>query len=70
MLGSEHEQVTFESAGSKMNSSGDLYYSYGNYSKERGNVVERGVYVMIWRANANGDWKVVLNLQKKLPPKS
>jgi ketosteroid isomerase-like protein len=70
MLGSEHGQVTFEAGGSKMSSSADLYYSYGNYSEERGNVVEHGVYVMIWRANMNGDWKVVLNLQKKLLPRS
>ena len=70
MLGSEHEQVTFESAGSKMSSSSDLYFSYGNYSEKHGNVTERGIYVMIWRANMNGDWKLALNLQKKLPPKS
>ena len=70
MLGSEHEQVTFESASSKISSSGDLYYSYGNYSEKRGNITERGIYVMIWRANMNGDWKIALNLQKKLPPKS
>jgi len=70
MLGSEHEQVTFESAGSKVSSSGDLSYSYGNYSEKHGNVTERGIYVMIWRANMNGDWKLALNLQKKLPPKS
>ena len=53
-----------------MSRSGDLYYSYGNYSEERGNVVERGIYIMIWRANMNGDWKLVLDLRKKLPPKS
>jgi ketosteroid isomerase-like protein len=70
MLGSEHEQVTFESAGSKMGSSGDLYFSYGNYSEKHGNIVEHGIYVMIWRANMNGDWKLALDLQKKLPPKS
>jgi ketosteroid isomerase-like protein len=69
MLGSEHGQVTFESAGSKMSSCGDLSYSYGNYSEERGNIAERGIYVIIWRANMNGDWKLALNLQKKLPPK-
>jgi hypothetical protein len=70
MLGSEHEQVTFGSADSKMSSSGDLYYSYGNYSEKHGNVTEHGIYVMIWHANMNGDWRLVLNLQKKLPPKS
>ena len=50
-----------------MSSAGDLYYRYGNYSEEHGNVVEHGIYIMIWRANMNGDWKLALNLQKKLP---
>jgi len=70
MLSSEHGRVMFEAGGSKMSTSGNLYYSYGNYSEERGNVVEHGIYVMIWRANMNGDWKLALNLQKKLPSKS
>jgi ketosteroid isomerase-like protein len=68
MLESEHGQVTFQPGGSKMSKSGDLYYSYGNYSEERGNVVEQGIYLTIWRANMNGDWKLVVNLQKKFPP--
>jgi ketosteroid isomerase-like protein len=68
MLTSEHGKVTFEPGGSKMTNSGDLSYSYGKYSEERGNTVEHGIYVMIWRANMNGDWKLALNLQKKLPP--
>jgi ketosteroid isomerase-like protein len=67
MLGSEHGRETFEAGGSKMSSAGDLYYSYGNYSEEHGNVVEHGIYVMIWRANMNGDWRLVLDLRKKLP---
>jgi len=68
MLGSEHGHVTFEPGGSKMSRSGDLCYSYGNYSEERGNTLERGIYVTIWRANMNGDWKLALDLRKKLPP--
>lgn len=68
MLESEHGLVTFQPSGSKMSSSGDLYYSYGNYSEERGNVVEHGVYVTIWRANMNGDWKLALDLRNELPP--
>ena len=67
MLCSEHEQVTFEPVGSKMSSSGDLYFGYGNYSEKHGSTVEHGIYVLIWRANLNGDWKLVLDLQKKLP---
>jgi ketosteroid isomerase-like protein len=68
MLTSDHGKIIFESGGSKMSGSGDLSYSYGKYSEERGNVVERGIYLMIWRANMNGDWKLALNLQKKLLP--
>ena len=68
MLTSEHSKITFESGGSRMSKSGDLSYSYGNYAEERGNVVEHGIYLMIWRANMNGDWKLALNLQKNLPP--
>jgi len=68
MLTPEQGKVTFEPGGSKMSRSGDLSYSYGNYSEERGNGVEHGIYLMIWRANMNGDWKLALNLQKKLPP--
>jgi ketosteroid isomerase-like protein len=67
MLTSEQGNVTFQPGGSKMSRSGDLFYSYGNYSEERGNVVEHGIYLMIWRADMNGDWKLALNLQKKLP---
>ena len=67
MLTSEHGKVTFEPGGSKMSTSSDLSYSYGNYSKEHGDVVEHGIYLMIWRADMNGDWKQALNLQKKSP---
>ena len=69
VVSSEHGQITFEADGSKMSSSGDLYYRYGNYSEERGNVVKHEIYVMIWRANMKGDWRLVLDLRKKLPPK-
>jgi ketosteroid isomerase-like protein len=68
MLTSENGKATFESGGSKMSRSGDLSFSYGNYSEERGNAVEHGIYLLIWRANMNGDWKLALNLQKKFPP--
>jgi ketosteroid isomerase-like protein len=68
MLGSENGKETVEPRGSNMSTSGDLAYTYGNYSEERGNVVERGIYLMIWRANMNGDWKLALDLQKKLLP--
>lgn len=65
MLSSEHAKVVYEFGGSKISSSGDLSYTYGNYSQERANLDEHGIYVMIWRADLNGDWKLILHLQKK-----
>ncbi len=47
--------------------SGDLGYTHGTYRRERvdseGNpVVQTGRYVTIWRRNADGEWKVVLDI--------
>jgi len=47
--------------------SGDLGYTHGTYRRERVNsedeaVVETGRYVTIWRRNADGKWKVVLDI--------
>lgn len=67
MLASENGKERVDPRGSNMSRSGDLSYTYGNYSEERGYIVERGIYVRIWRTNMNGDWKLVLDLQKKLP---
>jgi ketosteroid isomerase-like protein len=67
VLGSEHGKVVHQ-AEMKLSSSADLAYTYGNYSEERGNITERGIYLMIWQADLNGDWKVVLDLRKKVQP--
>ena len=47
--------------------SGDLGYTHGTYRRERVDsegkaVVETGRYVTIWRRNADGKWKVVLDI--------
>jgi ketosteroid isomerase-like protein len=67
LLGSDHGKVARESGGTRLSNSADLAYSYGNYSEERGNVNERGIYVTIWQIDLNGDWKIVLDLQKTIP---
>lgn len=67
LLGSDHAKTTRQFGGSHLSSSGDLSYTYGTYSCERGNTQESGVYVMIWRINLNGDWKLHLDLQKPFP---
>ena len=66
MLSSETGAVSYELGATRLSNSGDLCVSYGNYSEVRGNVGERGIYVMIWRINMNGDWKLALDLQKKV----
>ena len=68
MLSSDNGTVSREPGAIRLSDSGDLCVSYGNYSDVRGNVGERGIYVMIWRINMNGDWKLALDLQKKVAP--
>ena len=68
ILSSEHGKVGRRLEVTKLSSSGDLCYTYGKYSEERGNLSERGIYVMIWRLDLNSDWKIVFDLQKKLRP--
>lgn len=66
MLGSEHGKVIRDFGGSRSSKSLDLSYIYGNYSDQRGNTSEHGIYLMIWRVDVSGEWKLVLDLQKKL----
>ena len=68
MLSSENGSVSRELGATRLSESGDLCVSYGNYSEVRSNVDQRGIYVMIWRINMNGDWKLALDLQKKVAP--
>ncbi|MGI9114358.1 MAG: hypothetical protein DLM52_00505 [Chthoniobacterales bacterium] len=67
MLGSDHGKLVCDAAATRLSSSGELSYTYGKYSEERGNITERGIYLNIWQVDLNGDWKLVLDLQKKLP---
>jgi len=66
MLSSDNGTVSREPGAIRLSDSGDLCVSYGNYSDVRGNVGDRGIYVMIWRIDMNGDWKLALDLQKKI----
>src|SRR5438552_1019404 len=68
MLSSDNGTVSRELGAIRLSDSGDLCVSYGNYSDVHGNVGERGIYVMIWRIDLNGDWKLALDLQKNVAP--
>jgi len=65
MLSSDHGKTKRTRAGGSMSNSQDLAYSYGEYSTERTNVIEQGIYLSIWQLDLNTDWKLVLDLQKR-----
>jgi ketosteroid isomerase-like protein len=55
--------------------SGDLGYTYGTYDF-KGNgadgkeAAENGGYARVWKRQANGKWKVVLDILNPAPPPS
>ena len=65
MLTADHAKVTRAQAGGGISRASDLAYEYGEYATED---AERGIYFSVWRLDANGDWKIALDLQKKAPP--
>lgn len=69
MLSSDHGTETRERAGGGMSTSNDLAYSYGEYASEHANITERGIYFSIWQLDLSSEWRLVLDLQKKTPPK-
>ena len=65
MLSSDHGKTKRIRAGGDISRSNDLAYSYGEYSTERTNVTEQGIYLSIWQLDLNTDWRLVLDLQKR-----
>jgi ketosteroid isomerase-like protein len=68
MLSYDHGKMTATRLGKGVSRSGDLAYSYGEYSTERLDGVERGSFVTIWKMNAAGEWKLVVDVRKSRPP--
>lgn len=69
MLGTTTGKLTMQSAGGGMSHTGDLGYDYGSYDFSHGEAKERGHYLQVWRTDADGAWKLALDLERKLPPK-
>ena len=68
-------QLTWTPEGGQMGSSGDMGFTWGHYegrAKDRnGNaVVTKGRYMTIWRKQADGGWKVVLDSSNDEPPEA
>ena len=69
--------LTWEPSFAHVSGSGDLGYTYGIYqmesiSPEGGTDINRGTYVTIWKKDADGSWKFVLDsgnsgLERKKP---
>jgi ketosteroid isomerase-like protein len=70
LLGSDTAKMTRTSSGGGMSASADLAYRYGAYSADRTNMTERGHFLSIWKAERNGPWKIIVDLQKKAPTPS
>lgn len=55
-------QLSWEPQGGDVAASGDLGYTYGLFSlKANSDSVQQGTYVTIWRKQADGKWKFVLD---------
>lgn len=53
--------LTWQPLGGDMAVSADLGYTYGVYNMQTGDSVRKGTYVTIWKKQANGRWKFVLD---------
>ena len=68
MLNSEHGKMTRQISGAGKSASNDQAWRYGPYSNEHGDALEQGYYLTIWRYDRSGDWKIILDWQKKWNP--
>jgi len=64
MLGKEDAKTSRAPLGVGTSNPIDLAYEYGEYTSERDDVSQRGIYLTIWRLESDGAWKIALDLQK------
>lgn len=64
--------IAWQTTKGDVSSSGDLGYTYGTYEFKAGGDekgAENGNYMRIWKRQANGKWRVVLDLLNPIPPR-
>jgi len=65
-LGDTTRTLTWRPTSAEVSASGDLGYTVGRWERmareKDGTLVTRGSYVTIWRKQADGSWKVVLDV--------
>jgi ketosteroid isomerase-like protein len=71
-LDDKNNQLLWTPIGADISGSGDLGYTYGTYefhSKDKDGkpTVEHGKYTSIWKMQAGGSWKVVLDMGNASP---
>ena len=62
--------LTFATTGVEVARSGDMAYEYGTYdfakADKKGNVIdEKGKYVLVWKKQADGSWKVAADIDNR-----
>jgi ketosteroid isomerase-like protein len=67
-LGEEDAKTRRTPQGTGASSPLDLAYEYGEYTSERDDATQRGIYLCIWRLESDGTWKIALDFQKSAPP--
>ena len=55
-----------EPLGADVSRSGDLGYAYGNYERI-GDTPEAGYYARVWKKDAKGDWRIVMDTVSPVP---
>ena len=67
LLSADRSKVTRTSAGGEVSNSGDIAYTYGSYTAELAAGTETGYFLSVWKTHAAGEWKLALDVQKRLP---
>jgi ketosteroid isomerase-like protein len=56
---------TWEPLSGNIAASGELGYTYGIYSFTKDSITRKGTYVSIWKKDAEGNWKYILDCGNK-----
>ncbi|HEX8846725.1 MAG TPA: nuclear transport factor 2 family protein [Pyrinomonadaceae bacterium] len=69
-LAAKPQTITWQTTKGDVSQSGDLGYTYGLYEFKagEGERAESGNYLRIWKKQADGKWRVVLDLLNPVPP--
>jgi len=67
LLSEQDAKTTRTPRGAGASDPTDLVYEYGEFTSERDDATQHGIYVCIWRLESDGACKIALDLQKSAP---